>query len=32
VTFVGDWTRGGVFEAWRIADVDSGRNRGRGRR
>jgi hypothetical protein len=32
VTFVGDWTRGGVFEAWRIEDVDSGRNRGRGRR
>lgn len=32
VTFVGDWTRGGVFEAWRIEDVDSGRHRGRGRR
>lgn len=30
VTFVGDWSRGGVFEAWRIDSVDSrrgGRNR-----
>ena len=29
VTFVGDWTRGGNFTAWRIDDVDSrgGRNR-----
>jgi hypothetical protein len=30
VTFVGDWGRGGVFEAWRIDSVDSrrgGRNR-----
>jgi hypothetical protein len=25
--FVGDWTRNGVFTAWRIEDVDSGRNR-----
>lgn len=31
VTFVGDWSRGGVFTAWRIDEVDSrgGRNRGR---
>ena len=26
-SFVGDWTRNGVFTAWRIEDVDSGRNR-----
>ena len=26
-TFVGDWTRNGVFTAWRIEDVDSRRNR-----
>lgn len=32
VTFIGDWKRGGVFEAWRIDDVDSRRGRGRGRR
>ena len=33
VTFVGDWSRNGVFTAWRIDDVDSGRrNRDRGRR
>jgi hypothetical protein len=32
VTFAGDWTRGRVFEAWRIDSVDSGRGRGRGRR
>ena len=32
VTFIGDWKRGGVFEAWRIDEVDSGRGRGRGRR
>jgi hypothetical protein len=25
VTFVGDWARNGVFTAWRIDDVDSGR-------
>lgn len=25
VTFAGDWSRNGVFTAWRIADVDSGR-------
>ena len=25
VTFVGDWSRNGVFTAWRIDDVDSGR-------
>lgn len=25
VTFVGDWKRGGIFEARRIADLDSGR-------
>lgn len=25
VTFVGDWKRGGIFEARRIDDVDSGR-------
>ncbi|HEX8411673.1 MAG TPA: hypothetical protein VF883_22690 [Thermoanaerobaculia bacterium] len=31
VTFIGDWKRGGVFEAWRIDDVDSGRGRGRRR-
>lgn len=31
VTFVGDWTRGGNFTAWRIDDIDSrgGRDRGR---
>jgi hypothetical protein len=29
VTFVGDWTRNGVFTAWRIDDVDSGRRNGR---
>ena len=29
VTFVGDWSRGGVFTAWRIDDVDSGRRGGR---
>ena len=29
VTFVGDWSRGGVFTAWRIDEVDSGRGRGR---
>lgn len=29
VTFAGDWSRGGVFEAWRIEDVDSGRRRHR---
>lgn len=27
VTFVGDWSRGGVFEAWRIDNVDSRRGR-----
>jgi hypothetical protein len=27
VTFVGDWSRGGVFTAWRIDDVDSRRGR-----
>lgn len=33
VTFVGDWSRNGVFTAWRIDDVDSGRrNRDRDRR
>ena len=31
VTFVGDWSRNGVFTAWRIDDVDSGR-RSRDRR
>lgn len=31
VTFIGDWKRGGVFEAWRIDDVESRRGRG-GRR
>jgi len=31
VTFIGDWKRGGVFEAWRIDDVDSGRDRNRRR-
>ena len=31
VTFVGDWSRNGVFTAWRIDDVDSGR-RGNRRR
>ena len=25
VSFVGDWSRNGVFTAWRIDDVDSGR-------
>lgn len=25
VTFVGDWSRNGVFTAWRIDDVDRGR-------
>ncbi|HEX6088250.1 MAG TPA: hypothetical protein VF266_27210, partial [Thermoanaerobaculia bacterium] len=29
VTFVGDWSRNGVFTAWRIDDVDSGRRSGR---
>jgi hypothetical protein len=29
VTFVGDWSRGGVFEARRIDSVDSRRGRGR---
>ena len=29
VTFAGDWTRGRVFQAWRIDSVDSGRGRGR---
>lgn len=28
-TFVGDWSRGGVFTAWRIDDVDSRGGRGR---
>jgi hypothetical protein len=27
VTFAGDWSRGGVFTAWRIEDVDRGRGR-----
>lgn len=31
VTFVGDWSRNGVFTAWRIDDVDNGR-RGNRRR
>lgn len=30
-TFVGDWSRGGVFTAWRIDDVDSRGGRGRNR-
>ena len=25
VMFVGDWSRGGLFTAWSIEDVDSGR-------
>ena len=29
VTYVGDWSRNGVFTAWRIDDVDSGRRGGR---
>lgn len=29
VTFAGDWSRNGLFTAWRIDDVDSGRRGGR---
>ena len=29
VTFIGDWSRGGVFTAWRIDDVDARNGRGR---
>lgn len=29
VTFAGDWSRGRVFQAWRIDSVDSARGRGR---
>ena len=29
VTFVGDWSRNGVFTAWRIDDVDGRRRNGR---
>jgi hypothetical protein len=31
VTFIGDWSRGGVFTAWRIDDIDARNGRGRGR-
>lgn len=30
-TFIGDWSRNGVFTSWRIDDVDSRRGHGRGR-
>lgn len=31
-TFIGDWSRGGVFTAWRIDEIDARGGRGRGRR
>ena len=31
VTFIGDWSRGGVFTAWRIDNIDSRGGRGRNR-